>query len=154
MPKAKALASYPQIMFDMDQPIQQGIFRIPFPDKRTAEKQRFEFYSLRAAIRKEQVSEVFPGLAFSQITLEDAQDHWNLVFTMPQYNSQYNGLYKALEQQRPTPERAPEPPHNPLPHEFTPSLADAPPSSTYQPQAVVKEFEDLIDAWMGASPAK
>lgn len=138
MPKATRVHRYPTQYFDIAKQLEsKDRLVLKCSDEKAAKALRLDFYGFRAAMAKEGM-DMFPAIQRAIFRVRES----DLEIITPEEG----GIQFTIDEQSQ--------PHSHLPHEFTPSLADAPPSSTYQPQAVVEEFENLIDAWMGTGAAK
>lgn len=131
MPKSKSIHKYPEDYISFAMKMEADPTRtisLACPSPREAIALRFDIYAFRKALDAAQPG-AFPNFSRASMIVREHR----LIIQAPEKDA-----IKFIEETEP---------HSP-PHQFTPSLADAPPSSTYQGPAVVKEFEDLIDNWM------
>ena len=135
MPKATRVHRYPTQYFDIAQQLEsKDRLVLRCSDEKAAKSLRLDLYGFRAAMAKEGM-DMFPAIQRAILRVKEN----DLEIITPEEG----GIRFTIDEQA-TVHALP----HPLPTEFHPSLADAPPSSTYQSQEVVNEFESLVDAWM------
>lgn len=159
--KPTKIKAYPEYMIKIAENCGQSV-QLKFPDKKDAEAMRFSLYGLRRAIEKEGAEDAFPDFMRATLTIKDrvltvgppeeaneteSTVAYAALSALPVQNSTW--ITPAQRKPEPAPDdqwavRKPEPASDPYALYMPPEY--------HNTEAIDREFESRIDAWLASAP--